>query len=80
MRGAGKYYDPAADYQSKVADLRVEWMEKMASEEDLMTTIGDDEYPSEVHEYFVRTQGKAGKGEGEGSGKGDMEVGEKKSL
>lgn len=73
MRGAGKYYDPQLDYQSKIADLREEWMEKMNSEDDL-TDIAGDEYPPEVHEYFSRTIGVAGKN-GNGS---DGEIVEKK--
>lgn len=73
MRGAGKHYDPELDYQSKIADLREEWTEKMASEDDLTDIAGDD-YPPEVHEYFTRTTGVAAKN-GNGS---DGEIVEKK--
>jgi len=73
MRGAGKHYDPELDYQSKIADLREEWTEKMASEDDLTDIAGDD-YPPEVHEYFTRTTGVAAKN-GNGS---DGEITEKK--
>ncbi|PMD18559.1 putative inorganic phosphate transporter C8E4.01c [Hyaloscypha hepaticicola] len=73
MRGAGKHYDPELDYQSKIADLREEWTEKMTSEDDL-TDIAGDEYPPEVHEYFARTTGVAAKN---GSGS-DGEIAEKK--
>jgi hypothetical protein len=66
MMGAGKYYDPAADYRSKVQDLREEWTEKMSSEEDL--SLDNDEYPSDVHEYFRRTTGLGGKEKGSGGG------------
>ncbi len=66
MTGAGKYYDPAADYRSKVQDLREEWTEKMSSEEDL--SLDNDEYPSDVHEYFRRTTGLGGKEKGSGGG------------
>jgi hypothetical protein len=66
MRGAGKYYDPAADYRSKVQDLREEWTEKMNSEEDL--GLDNDDYPSDVHEYFRRTTGLVSKEKGSGGG------------
>ncbi|KAE8441453.1 hypothetical protein EG329_004946 [Mollisiaceae sp. DMI_Dod_QoI] len=55
FRGVGKYYNPELDYQSKINDLREEWVEKMSSEEDL--TLVDEDIPREVHDYFVRTQG-----------------------
>jgi Sugar (and other) transporter len=56
MRGAGRYYNPELDYQSKVQDLREEWTEKMNSEDD-HTDIAGDDYPPEVHEYFAKTTG-----------------------
>jgi hypothetical protein len=56
FRGAGKSYNPELDYIDKVKDIREEWTnrqaEKVASD-DLI--IFDDEYPPEIHEYFVRT-------------------------
>jgi MFS family permease len=57
MRGAGKYYDPELDFQSKIVDLREDWeakqMEKEGSEE-----FGDmGEYSSEINEYFRKTRG-----------------------
>ncbi|KUJ18583.1 putative inorganic phosphate transporter C8E4.01c [Mollisia scopiformis] len=62
LRGAGKYYDPKLDYESKVQDLRDEWMEKLNSEEDL--DIAGEEIPREVHEYFARTTGLKGEKKG----------------
>jgi hypothetical protein len=78
FRGAGKYYDPQLDYQSKVADLRDEWSEKMSSEDDLTDIAGDD-YPPEVHEYFVRTVGTGGKVKN-GSGTDGTDYAEKKAY
>jgi hypothetical protein len=76
FRGAGKHYDPQLDYQSKIQDLRDEWSEKMASEDDLTDIAGDD-YPPEVHEYFVRTIGTGGKVKN-GNGSDGTETAEKK--
>ncbi|KAN0112586.1 putative inorganic phosphate transporter C8E4.01c [Hyaloscypha variabilis] len=69
IRGAGKYYDPQLDYQSKVQDLREEWAEKMRSDEDI--DIAGEVYPPEVHEYFSRTSGASVKN-GNGSGTDDQ--------
>jgi len=77
FRGAGKYYDPQADYQSKIQDLREEWTQKMNSEEDI--DIAGEEYPPEVHEYFVRSSGISAKnGNGTGSGTDLDQINEKK--
>jgi hypothetical protein len=76
LRGAGKHYDPQLDYQSKVQDLREEWSLKISSEEDLTDIAGDD-YPPEVHEYFVRTIGATGAVKN-GSGTDGTEFNEKK--
>jgi len=77
IRGAGKYYDPQLDYQSKIQDLREEWTEKMNSEEDI--DIAGEEYPPEVHEYFARSSGvSAKKGNGNGSGSDIDQSNEKK--
>jgi hypothetical protein len=76
LRGAGKNYNPELDFQSKVQDLRDEWSEKVAAEDDLTDIAGDD-YPPEVHEYFVRTIGTSGKAKN-GSGSEGTEVAEKK--
>jgi hypothetical protein len=76
FRGAGKYYDPKLDYESKVVDLREEWTEKMKSEEDLTDIAGDD-YPPEVHEYFAKSTGITRKN-GNGSGTDIDQTGEKK--
>jgi len=57
MRGVGKNYDPAADYQSKINDMRADWEEKQAerqSREDGDVDV-DDEYSDNVHEYFQAT-------------------------
>jgi hypothetical protein len=49
MRGAGKYYDPHLDCQSKSQDLREERTVKLNSEEGV-GTVGE-EYSPEAHEY-----------------------------
>jgi len=51
MRGAGKYYDPHLDSQSKSQDLREERTVKMNSEEGV--GIVGEEYSPEAHEYGV---------------------------
>jgi hypothetical protein len=73
MRGAGKYYDPQLDYQSKIQDLREERTEKMNSEEDV--NIAGEEYSPEVHEYLMRnTESKGKNGNGSGTDVDQMGV------
>lgn len=58
IRGAGKYYDPALDYQSKVSDLRAEWMERQGEKMEREESLGhedSDDFPKEVHDFFAAT-------------------------
>jgi hypothetical protein len=58
LRGAGKYYNPELDCADKIKYIREEWTNRQAEKaasEDLVAF--EDEYPSEIHEYFVRTSG-----------------------
>jgi hypothetical protein len=56
LRGAGKYYDPELDYQSKIEDMRADWSEKQEARKLAETNGGlyedDDEYSSDVHSFF----------------------------
>jgi MFS family permease len=57
MRGVGKNYDPTADYQRKISDMRIDWEEKQAerqSREDGGVEV-DDEYSENVKGYFNAT-------------------------
>ncbi|KAH8820364.1 putative inorganic phosphate transporter C8E4.01c [Xylogone sp. PMI_703] len=57
MRGIGKNYDPAADYQAKLAEMRAEWEELQTAKEqnshdaELLDTT-EDHYSPEVEHYF----------------------------
>ena len=57
LRGVGKYYDAAADYQAKINDMRADWeqreAEKAANESGLAD--GDDEFNDDVSSYFKAT-------------------------
>ncbi|CAG8959983.1 hypothetical protein HYFRA_00012700 [Hymenoscyphus fraxineus] len=68
MRGAGKHYNPQLDYQSKVEDLRREWVErqgeKMASEHGVGAE-GDDDFDKDVHELFMRSHKRTNSDESE---------------
>lgn len=60
LRGAGKYYDPELDYQSRIADMRADWEEKQEMRERTEREGGvfdddDDEYSDDVHSYFKNT-------------------------
>lgn len=68
FRGVGKHYDPVADYQSKINDMREDWEEKQrekaekqrAGEEGPFDV--DEEYTEEVHSYFHNTPMMGAKG------------------
>jgi hypothetical protein len=61
FRGVGKHYDPVADYQSKINDMREDWEEKQAEkvEKQRAGEEGpfdvDEEFTDEVHSYFHNT-------------------------
>lgn len=65
LRGAGKYYNPDLDYQSKVADMREEWdmkqAEKAQNEGEGGVIDDDDEYSEDIHKYFQCTPNLAEK-------------------
>jgi hypothetical protein len=56
MRGVGKHYDPQADYEQKVAEMRGEWeASQMRKAEEHGNAYDDDEFSDEVSSYFSRT-------------------------
>lgn len=57
IRGVGKHYNPALDYQQKLDDLRGEWQDRQArkADEKEQEELDDDEYSSHVSNYFERT-------------------------
>jgi hypothetical protein len=59
LRGAGKYYNPELDFQSKMVDMREDWDMKQAEKADKEKLGGhiddDDEYSDEVKNYFMQT-------------------------
>lgn len=67
-RGAGKYYDPALDYQQRVEEMRADWEVAMgrrgAEKEGAMDLDegdgADDGWSEEVSAYFGRTAGVDG--------------------
>ncbi|KAF2228933.1 putative MFS phosphate transporter [Viridothelium virens] len=73
LRGVGKHYNPALDYQQKLEELRGEWIDRQArkAEEKDQEELDDDEYSSHVSSYFERTHTANGNGYG---------VNEKKQL
>ena len=66
MRGVGRYYNPALDYQQKLEELRGEWVDRQArkAEEKDHEDLDDDEYSSHVSNYFERTAQGNGYGYG----------------
>ncbi|KAI9774350.1 MAG: hypothetical protein M1840_004244 [Geoglossum simile] len=58
-RRAGRYYDPALDYNQRIEDMRHDWLESRAARhgDAEKGTLHDDfdDYPSEVGSYFERT-------------------------
>ena len=57
MRGVGKHYDPQADYEQKVAEMRGEWEASQARKAEEHDGYQDDdaEWSSDVSSYFQRT-------------------------
>lgn len=58
MRGAGKYYDPEADYRQKINEMRAEWEEEMdcrgkeKAGPDGQVHVADSEWSDAVSTYF----------------------------
>lgn len=60
LRGAGKYYNPQLDAESKLADMRADWESKQTARSEKATENGtpddndafEDEYTDEMHHYF----------------------------
>ncbi|KAI1064983.1 hypothetical protein LB507_000581 [Fusarium sp. FIESC RH6] len=61
LRGLGKNYDPEADWQAKVQDMRTEW-ELVQANRGPKETEGampeDGEFSAEIHEFFKRSSPK----------------------
>lgn len=59
LRGTGKHYDPAADYQAKIEDMREEWTEKQEARHQAEIKGGvleeDEDYDQHIHEHFLAT-------------------------
>jgi hypothetical protein len=59
LRGVGKYYDPALDFDSKMRYMREDWetrqKEKFTAEQDGAHYDDDHEYSEEAHSYFEST-------------------------
>ncbi|KAK9321547.1 major facilitator superfamily domain-containing protein [Lipomyces orientalis] len=59
FRGVGKYYDPEADYQQKVHEMRKDWEAKQAKKFDELEKFDneddDTEFSDEVKTYLEKT-------------------------
>ncbi|ORY09429.1 MFS phosphate transporter [Clohesyomyces aquaticus] len=59
IRGVGKHYDAKLDYESKINEMRVEWVEsqerKFTEKPNQALDDDDDVYPEHVNKYFSRT-------------------------
>jgi hypothetical protein len=82
MRGAGKNYDPALDYNQRIEEMRGEWEEAMRRTHiekegplDGQELVDDEEWPTEISTYFERTSKTQVPRENETS---DSDLGEKK--
>lgn len=76
LRGVGKNYDAKLDYESKIAEMRQDWIERQQSKFDELKgkeADFDDEdgFHKDVHDYFHRTTSKERtRGAGAGSNNG----------
>lgn len=65
MRGAGKFYDPEADLEDRMRDMRSDWTEKQEMRNEMLeegqVMEDDDEYSQDLHDHFVRTTPGNGK-------------------
>ena len=62
MRGVGKHFDPALDYQQKVDEIRGEWLAKeraKAMEHDGEDFDDSEDWSEELDSYFSRTAGNS---------------------
>ena len=57
MRGVGKSYDPQADYEQKVQELRGDWegAQRRKVDEGMHDDVESEEYSEELKDYFTRT-------------------------
>ncbi|KAF2788856.1 phosphate transporter HvPT2 [Melanomma pulvis-pyrius CBS 109.77] len=70
MRGVGKHYDAKLDYESKIAEMRAEWVEyqenKMMENPHCVEEDEDEHYSNgHVHDFFTRTHGQRPAGSNE---------------
>lgn len=72
IRGVGKNYDAAKDYEQRLEEMRGDWEAAMArraeekeGKEDL---VDEDGWSSEVSTFFERTKGRGGNAKNNGSG------------
>ncbi|KAF2858070.1 MFS general substrate transporter [Piedraia hortae CBS 480.64] len=59
MRGVGKQYNPQLDYEQRLEELRGDWEESMrrrAQEKGAFEEDGEDDWSSEVSQFFERTR------------------------
>ena len=70
IRGVGKHYDAAKDYEQRVEEMRADWeaamLRRTQEKEDKSDEVDEDGWSSEVSTFFERTKGKGGKGNGSG--------------
>ncbi|KAF2636092.1 MFS transporter [Massarina eburnea CBS 473.64] len=81
MRGVGKNYDAKLDYESKIKEMREDWMERQASKFDEVKGKEaefdeEDGYDKDVHDYFHRTTSRDKRA---GASNGNGVLGEKLS-
>ncbi|PSN63381.1 phosphate transporter HvPT2 [Corynespora cassiicola Philippines] len=80
MRGVGKNYNAELDYQSKIAEMRQEWVDyqnnKATEKTEGFQFDDEDDYHEHVHNYFSRTTPNAPTRAGDNAGGGVL-TGEK---
>ena len=61
IRGVGKHYDAAKDYEQRVEEMRADWEASMArraeEKEGKEDDVEDDSWSQEVSTFFQRTKG-----------------------
>lgn len=72
LRGVGKHYDAARDYEQRVEEMRGDWEAAMArraeEKENKEDLVDEDGWSSEVSTFFERTKARGGNAKGNGSG------------
>ena len=70
IRGVGKHYDAAKDYEQRVEEMRADWEAAMArraqEKESKEDEVEEDNWSAEVSTFFERT-GRNGKNNGSGT-------------